>query len=61
MKSVGRARIKSGMVGGSNTELNENRIGILLGSIYVHSEPLTDSKDHVSKITKKENHIVRGH
>ena len=49
------------MVGGSNIELNENGMGILLlvGSIYVCSEPLqvTDSKDHVCEIIKEENHI----
>jgi hypothetical protein len=48
---------ESGMVGGSNIELNENGMGILLGSIYIHSEPLADSKDHISEIIKEENHI----
>ena len=46
------------MVGGSNIVVNENGMGImLLGSIYVRSEPLTDSKDCVSEIIKEENYI----
>jgi hypothetical protein len=38
------ARVESGMVGGSNIVLNENGMGMLLGSIYIRIEPLTDSK-----------------
>ena len=52
---------ESGMVGGSNIELNVNGMGILLlvGSIYVCSKPLrvADSKDHISEIIKEENHV----
>ena len=64
VKSMGWAwwaRVESGMVGGSNIELNENGMGILLlvGSIYMHSKPLrvANSKDHISEIIKEENHV----